>query len=85
MSNFLVYLVSDFAFYAVLTTRWRIVQCFVIVITFYSPSCIGQETAKVPFGLRVKLPPVYHINKLSQIFSLKQIIAVSWPNLSPDF
>ena len=31
---------------------------YVIVITFYSPSCLGQETAKGPFGLRVKLPPV---------------------------
>ena len=31
----------------------------VIVITFYSPSCLGQETAKGPFGLRVKLPPVH--------------------------
>ena len=29
----------------------------VIVITFYSPSCLGLETAKGPFGLRVKLPP----------------------------
>ena len=28
----------------------------VIVITFYSPSCLGQETTKGPFGLRVKLP-----------------------------
>ena len=27
-----------------------------IAITFYSPSCLGQETAKGPFGLRVKLP-----------------------------
>ena len=25
----------------------------VTVITFYSPSCLGQETAKGPFGLRV--------------------------------
>ena len=25
----------------------------VIVITFYSPSCLGQETAKGRFGLRV--------------------------------
>ena len=32
----------------------------VIVITFYVPSCLGQETAKRPFSLRVKLPPVYH-------------------------
>ena len=28
-----------------------------IVITFYLPSCLGQETAKGPFDLRVKLPP----------------------------
>ena len=26
------------------------------VITFFSPSCLGQETAKGAFGLRVKLP-----------------------------
>ena len=26
-------------------------------ITFYSPSCLSQETAKEPFGLRVKLLP----------------------------
>ena len=31
----------------------------VIVITFYSPSCLGQETAKGPFGFRVKLPPAH--------------------------
>ena len=31
----------------------------IIVITFYSPSCLGQETAKGPFGLRVKLPPAH--------------------------
>ena len=35
---------------------------------FYSPSCLGQETAKGPFGLRVKLPPaqcppVYHTRR----------------------
>ena len=30
-----------------------------IVITFYSPSCLGKETAKGPFGLRVKLPPAH--------------------------
>ena len=32
-------------------------RIILIVITFYSPSCLGQETAKGPFGLRVKLPP----------------------------
>ena len=33
---------------------------FVIVITFYSLSCLGQKTAMGLFGLRVKLPPVHH-------------------------
>ena len=32
----------------------------IIIIAFYSPSCLGQETAEEPFGLRVKLPPVYN-------------------------
>ena len=36
-------------------------SAIVIVINIYSPSCLGQKTAKGPFGLRVKLPPVYHI------------------------
>ena len=35
------------------------VIAIVIVITFYSPSCLGQETAKGPSGLRVKLPPAH--------------------------
>ena len=31
-----------------------------IVITVYSPSCLGKETANGPFGVRVKLPlPTY--------------------------
>ena len=34
----------------------RAIIVIVIVITFYSPSCLRQETAKGPFGLRVKLP-----------------------------
>ena len=41
----------------------QFLRCFgkkiLIVITFYSPSCLGQETAKGPFGLRVKLPPAH--------------------------
>ena len=28
-----------------------------IAVTFYSQTCLGQETAKGPFDLRVKLPP----------------------------
>ena len=31
----------------------------VVVITFYSPSWLGQETAKGPFGLRAQLPPAH--------------------------
>ena len=30
------------------------------VMMLYSPSCFGQETAKEPFGLRVKLPRLVH-------------------------
>ena len=41
----------------------QFLRCFgkkiLIVITFYLPSCVGQETAKGPFGLRVKLPPAH--------------------------
>ena len=36
-----------------------VVIVIVIVITFYSPTCLGQETAKGPFGLLVKLPPAH--------------------------
>ena len=39
--------------------EWLNIIVIVIVITFYSPSCLGQETAKGPFGLRVKLPPAH--------------------------
>ena len=31
------------------------------MITFYSPSCLGLETVKGPFNLRVKLPPTYTV------------------------
>ena len=34
----------------------------VIAITFCSQSCLGQETAKGPFDLRVKLPPAHLSN-----------------------
>ena len=33
----------------------------ITVITYYSPSCLGQEAAKGSFCVRIKLPPVYHI------------------------
>ena len=31
-----------------------------VVITLYSPSLLGEKTAKGTFGFRVKLPPAYH-------------------------
>ena len=39
----------------------KILLCpsIVIVITFYSPSYLGPETVKGPFGLPVKLPPAH--------------------------
>ena len=30
-----------------------------IVLEIFSLRCLGQETAKGPFGLRVKLPPAH--------------------------
>ena len=31
----------------------------VIAVTFYSPNCLCEETAKGPFGVRVKLLPAH--------------------------
>ena len=42
-----------------LSHAWYLTAKIVIIITFYSSSCLGQETAKEPFGLRVKLPPAH--------------------------
>ena len=39
----------------------------VILITFYSSSSLGQETAKGPFGLWVKLPPAQWCRSLLSI------------------
>ena len=44
----------------------------VIVITFYSPSCLSQETVNAPFVLRVKLPPAYLSTTPSKGFSLRE-------------
>ena len=41
----------------------QIILKYAIVIRFYSPSCLGQVTAKRPFGLpsqAATCPPVYH-------------------------
>ena len=42
----------------------------VIVITFFSPSCLGQTTANGPVGLRVKLPPAHLFITYSKGFTL---------------
>ena len=39
--------------------RWELKARNRVIITCYSPSCFGQETAKEFIGLRVKLPLVY--------------------------
>ena len=43
--------------------------------TFHSPSCLGQETAKGPFGLRVKLPPAHLFTTHGGGFTLVSLIA----------
>ena len=45
-----------------------------IVITFYSPSCLGQETAKGPFGLWVKLPLAHLSTTLDGGFTLSFLL-----------
>ena len=44
----------------------------VIVITFYSPSCLSQETAKGPFGFESSyhLPTVYNTRQRLHIVPL---------------
>ena len=55
---------------------------YVIAITFYSPTCLGQETAKGPFGHRVKLLPAHlsttHFGGFSQSLSLLNVKQESW-------
>ena len=42
----------------------------IFVVPFYSPICFGQETAKEPFGLRVKLPLVHLSTTHCVVFTL---------------
>ena len=51
--------VLNFSFFLKLE-RIVIYGMFVLVITFFSPSCLGHEIAKEPSGLQIKLQPVYH-------------------------
>ena len=46
-----------------------------IATTLYSPSCLGQEKAKGPFGLRVKLPPAHLFTTHGGGFTLSIFIA----------
>ena len=47
----------------------------VIVITFFSPSCLGQETAKGPFDLRVELQPANLSTTHGRGFTLSFFVA----------
>ena len=42
----------------------------VFINYIYLPSCFGQETAKGPFDLRVKLPPARLSTTYSESFAL---------------
>ena len=42
-----------------------ILYCVITTVsTVYSPSCLRQEKAKGPLGLRVTLPPTHHTWRL---------------------
>ena len=45
-----------------------------IEIKFYSPIYLGQETAKGPFGLRVKLPPAHLSTTHDEGFTLSLLM-----------
>ena len=47
--------------------RFKIIA---IVITPYSPSCLGEETVKGTFGLPVKLPPAHLSTTHDESFTL---------------
>ena len=49
-----------------------LVNIGLILITFYSPSCLGQETAKGPFGLRLRV-------KLGHLPSCRTLLSRSRP------
>ena len=42
---------------------WNLLRINFITSFIYQVGCLGQETAKKPFGLRVKLSPVYDTRK----------------------
>ena len=65
---------NSFQHHCVLPEELQLFE-IVIVITFYSPNCLGQETAKGPFGLRVKLPPAHLCTTHGGSFTLSLLIA----------
>ena len=48
---------KSWCFVCLLFASYLIVLMYKIVIAFYLPSCLDQETTMGSFGLRVKLPP----------------------------
>ena len=57
----------------------------VIVITFYSPCCLGLETANGPFGLRLKLLFVYHVKVYLNQNVKKQLLKVRMNQLGHHY
>ena len=63
--TFLFDLMVHILFFAFFDFALEMIPRANLVITFYSPSCLGQERAKGHFGFRAKLRPahlssVYH-------------------------
>ena len=55
--NFTVLNKALFFFIKLDKTAVHSVAMILVVISFYSRSCLGQDTAKESFGLQAKLPP----------------------------
>ena len=59
-----------FAWVAMFSTVAKLKNNYCNCFKFHSPRCLGQETAKGPFSLRVKLPPVHLSTTHSRGFTL---------------
>ena len=69
----------------VIAITWAVI--FMIKLyTFYSPSCLGQETAKKPFVLRVKMPTA-HLSTIHGVQWCRFLLSIGGNNLQfyPDF
>ena len=60
----------DFGWVAMFSTVAKLKNNYCNCIKFHSPRCLGQETAKGSFSLRVKLPPAHLSTTHSRGFTL---------------